>query len=101
MLLNNTDQKTTVALSFTYKGVPVVETGFSVAVTVDNTAVLEASYDGSLIQVVPVAGSVGSAVVTVAATLSNGTVLTATQTFDVIAPHADTLVLTEGAVEAK
>lgn len=100
MILNNTDQKTTLALSFNYKGKQVVETGYSVSVTVDNSDVLTAAYDGTVIQVVPVADSIGSAVVTVVVTLTDGTVITSTEAFDIIAPHADALTL-PGTVETK
>lgn len=89
-------QKTTYSTSYTLLGQGVTINGATLSVVVD-TAVATATVDTDGVTIDVTAMAVGTANITVTATLHDGVVLTATASL-VVSALADILVLTQGAV---
>jgi len=103
-LLNT--QQTTILISYSLLGVAVPAPSAVIAVSVDQPSFLTATLlpDNATIDVVTADGAVGTANVTVSATLADGTVLTSVETFVIAAPVAadpDAIVLTIGPIVSK
>lgn len=95
--LKNTKMRT-VKVEFDLGGVSVPEPGAVMMASVDATDKMMATMrtDTLLIDCIAVAGAVGAATLTVTGTLPDGVVLKQTQDFMVVAPEADTIMLTVG-----
>ncbi len=98
------DQQTTIAISFARKGKAVIEVGDTILVESSAGTIVNATFNPvtGLVDVVPIDDAVGSADVSIRATLADGVILPIQVIgFDVTHPDADAVVLTAGGIVDK